>query len=92
MVTPFPPFSLSEDQAVKTSTQKIIDDALQLDQAARTLVAEALLESLDVGLDFEVSETWRAEIRRRCAEVDAGAVTLVPGDQALAGLRAKYGQ
>ena len=77
---------------MKTSTQKIIDDALKLDAGARTLVAEALLESLDVGPDFEVSEAWRAEIRRRCAEIDGGAVTLVLGDQALAGLRAKYGQ
>ena len=77
---------------MKTSTQKIIDDAMQLDPSARALVAETLLESLDLGADFEVSEAWRTEIRRRCAEIDGGTLTLIPGDQALAGLRAKYGQ
>ena len=63
---------------MKTSTQKIIDDAMQLDPSARALVAETLLESLDLGADFEVSEAWRTEIRRRCAEIDGGAVTLTP--------------
>ena len=77
---------------MKTSTQKIIDDAMQLDPSARALVAETLLESLDLGADFEVSEAWRTEIQRRCAEIDGGAVTMIPWDQALAGLRAKYGQ
>ena len=33
---------------MKTSTQKIIDDAMQLDPSARALVAETLLESLDL--------------------------------------------
>jgi hypothetical protein len=77
---------------MKTSAQKIINDAMQLDPGARALVAETLLESLDLGDDFEVSEAWRTEIRHRCAEIDGGAVTLIPGDQALAELRAKYGQ
>jgi hypothetical protein len=77
---------------MKTSAQKIINDAMQLDPGARALVAETLLESLDLGDDFEVSEAWRTEIRRRCAEIDGAAVTMIPGDQALAGLRAKYGQ
>ena len=77
---------------MKTSAQKIINDALQLDPSARALVAETLLESLDLGTDFEISEAWRTEIQRRCAEIDGGAVTLIRGDQALAGLRAKHGQ
>jgi hypothetical protein len=77
---------------MKTTAQKIIDDALQLDEGARALVAETLLESLDLGADFEVSEAWRTEVQRRCAEIDGGAVTLIPGDHALTGLRAKYGQ
>jgi hypothetical protein len=77
---------------MKTSTQKIINDAMPLDPRARALVAETLLESLDIGADFDVSEAWRIEIKRRCAEIDGGALTLIPGDQALAGLRAKYGQ
>ena len=57
---------------MKTSAQKIIDDAMQLDSSARALVAETLLESLDLGADFEVSEAGRIEIQRRCAEIDGG--------------------
>ena len=76
---------------MKTSTQKIIDDAMQLDPSARALVAETLLDSLDLDADFEVSEAWRTEIRRRCAEIRRGRD---PDSRrpALAGLRAKYGQ
>jgi putative addiction module component (TIGR02574 family) len=73
-----------------TDIQKIIEEALQLDSSARAFLVETLLESLEVGTDFEISAEWRAEIRRRCAEIDSGAVTLIPGDQALAQLRAKY--
>jgi ribosomal protein S18 acetylase RimI-like enzyme len=29
-----------------------------------------LLESLDFGDDFEISQHWREEIRRRCEEID----------------------
>jgi len=76
---------------MKTDPQRIIDDAMQLDPSARALIAETLLESLDVGPDFEVSQAWLAEVRRRCAEIESGAVTLIPGDQALGELRAKYG-
>jgi hypothetical protein len=76
---------------MKADPQRIIDDALQLDPSARALIAETLLESLVVGPDFEVSQAWLAEVRRRCAEIENGAVTLIPGDQALGELRAKYG-
>ena len=76
---------------MKTDPQRIIEDAMQLDPSARALIAETLLESLDVGPDFEVSQAWLAEIRRRCEEIESGAVTLIPGDKALGELRAKYG-
>jgi len=73
-----------------TDIQKIIEDAMRLDPNARALIVETLLKSLEVGSDFAVSTEWRAEIRCRCAEMDSGAVTMIPGDQALAQLRAKY--
>jgi putative addiction module component (TIGR02574 family) len=77
---------------MNASAEQILEEAMRLDPRTRALVAEALLETLDVGPDFEVSEAWRAEIRRRCAEIDSGAVSLIPGEQALAQLRAKYEQ
>ncbi|WP_295426974.1 addiction module protein [uncultured Thiodictyon sp.] len=77
---------------MQTNAQQIIDDALRLDSHARALIAETLLESLDMEADFEVSQQWRQELARRCAQIDAGEVALIPGDLVLAGLRAKYGQ
>jgi putative addiction module component (TIGR02574 family) len=71
--------------------RRIIEEAMQLDSSAQAFIVETLLESLEVGTDFEVSAEWRAEIRRRCAEIDSGTATLIPGDQALAELRAKHG-
>jgi len=73
-----------------TDIQRIIEEAMQLDSNARAFIVETLLGSLDVDTDLDLSAEWRAEIRRRCAEIDTGAVTLIPGDQALAQLRAKY--
>ena len=80
----------SKGSPMTTDIQKIISEAMQLDSSARAFIVETLLESLEVGTDFEVSAEWRAEIQRRCAEIDSGAVTLIPGDQAIAELRTKY--
>ena len=76
---------------MKPDPQKIIDDAMQLEPQGRALVAEALLESLDLDADVEVSEAWRKEVRRRCDAIDQGTVELIPGDQVLAEFRRKYG-
>ena len=63
------------------STLEIITEALRLPQQSRALLAEKLLESLDYGDTFAVSAEWRAEIRRRCDEIDRGVVELIPADQ-----------
>jgi putative addiction module component (TIGR02574 family) len=75
---------------MKPDPKKLIDEAMQLEPASRALVAEALLESLDLEPDVQVSEAWREEIRRRCAAIDQGAVSLAQGEQVIADLRAKY--
>lgn len=54
------------------------------------LVAETLLESLDLEPDVEVSAGWREEIRRRCAAIDQAVVALAQGEQLIVDLRAKY--
>jgi hypothetical protein len=75
---------------MKPDPKKLIDEAMQLEPASRALVAEALLESLDLEPDVEVSEEWREEIRRRCTAIDRGAVALAQGEQVIADLRTKY--
>ncbi len=68
----------------------IIDEALTLPSNGRAYVAEVLLESLDFEEDFPVDDAWRAEIEKRCREIDTGEVELIPGEQAMVALRARF--
>jgi len=45
-----------------------------------------LLASLDE--DAEIEDAWAAEIERRIAEVESGAVQVIPIEEALARVRA----
>lgn len=58
------------------SADKIVAEALALPPHARAFVAERLLESLDTNAGGEISPAWRAEVRKRCQEIDKGAVEL----------------
>jgi len=69
------------------TVDKLKDQALKLPQSARAYLAEALLESLDTGDDFEVSPEWLAEARRRGREIDSGRGKTVSGPEALKLLR-----
>ena len=51
--------------AIKPDPKKIIDEAMQLEPNSRALVAEALLESLDLGPDFEISGHGHRFVSRR---------------------------
>jgi putative addiction module component (TIGR02574 family) len=68
----------------------IIEEALTLPANSRAYVAEVLLESLDFEEDFSVGDAWRAEIEKRCREIEAGEVELIAGEDAMAGLRERF--
>lgn len=63
---------------------------LQLSPADRAHLFERLITSLD--LDASVEQAWELEADRREADLASGAVTVVPGPQAIARLRAKLAQ
>ncbi len=63
---------------------KIVAEALGLPAPLRAFIAAKLLESLDVDGDQELSPEWKEEIRKRCKEIDEGAVHLVEADDAFA--------
>ena len=69
----------------------IMERALDLPRESRALLAERLLGSLDDAGENEVSEAWRAEIRRRSKEIDEGVVKLVPAEQVFAELDREMG-
>jgi len=62
-------------------TEKLAADALKLPREQRAFLAEKLLESLDYDEPFEMSPKWKEEIARRCRELDAGTIELIPGDR-----------
>lgn len=66
---------------MKNEAQQILESALQLPQNARAFLAEKLIESLDAEADFEISDEWRAEIARRCEEIDNGMIELIPAEE-----------
>ena len=69
---------------MNSSAEKVMTDALDLPPALRAFVAEKLIESLDVTGITPLSPKWKKEIRRRCAEMDRGAVKLRDADAVFA--------
>lgn len=63
-------------------------EALRLPVAERALLVERLIASLDT--DPSVEDAWAAEVERRHVEVESGAVTLRPGPETLAKLKAEF--
>ena len=61
---------------MKITAEKVVSEALDLPPVLHALVAEKLIESLDLAEVPERSAKWRKEIRRRCAQVDRGVVKL----------------
>ena len=52
-----------------------------------SLIAEALLETLDYEEDFAISQEWMEEINRRCAVIDSGVAKLVDHESTMRQLR-----
>ncbi len=73
---------------MSSNVEALEAEAMRLSASERALLIERLIASLDV--DAEVEEAWAAEVERRNAEIEAGTVALVPGDEALRKLKAEF--
>lgn len=62
--------------------------ALRLTLPERARLVERLIGSLDI--DPEIEDAWAVEVGRRQVEIENGTVTLLPGPESLAKLRAKF--
>ncbi len=67
----------------------ILAEALGLPPAVRALLAEKLIESLDVTAAGELSPEWREEIRRRCGDISQGTAQLHDAEDVFARAYAK---
>ena len=65
-----------------TELEKVEAEALKLRPGERAALAQRLLASLEE--DKEIEEAWAQEVERRIAEVESGAVQLIPIEEALA--------
>lgn len=59
-----------------------MNQALQLSEADRLELAEALYESLEGPADPDAERLWGEEIRRRIGEMDAGRTKSIPWSEA----------
>ena len=73
---------------METRLEILESEALKLTPGERAALAQRLLASLDE--DAEIEDTWAAEIERRIAEVESGAVQVIPIAEALARVRAAF--
>ena len=59
----------------------IFRDAADLPDRDRATLAGLLIESLEGEPDPDIEAAWAAEIERRVAELDAGAVKTIPWEE-----------
>ena len=72
-----------------SSTVEMLEaEALQLSSGARARLVDRLIASLDA--DPALEDAWAAEVERRNAQIESGAVTLLPGAETLAKLKAGF--
>jgi putative addiction module component (TIGR02574 family) len=71
---------------MEAEIDKLEAEALKLAPGERAALAHRLLASLEE--DAEIEEAWAVEIERRIAEVESGAVQVIPIEEALARVRA----
>ena len=67
-----------------TAVETIEAEALQLPPSGRARLIERLIASFEVEPDID--DAWAAEVERRHAEVENGAVSMLPGPETLARL------
>ncbi len=60
------------------SARELFEEAMRLNPEERATLMRLLIDTLDAETDEGAEEAWRAEIERRIAELDSGAVEAVP--------------
>ena len=66
---------------------KLLEEAEQLSAPERAELADRIVESLAHDIPPDVAQAQMTEVRRRIAQVEAGEVALIPGEEALAQVR-----
>jgi hypothetical protein len=75
---------------VSTNLEVLEAEVLQLAPADQSRLFERLIASIDT--DSAVEQAWELEADQREAELESGLAVTVPGQQAIAQLRARLNQ
>jgi len=67
-------------------------EAMQLPVASRALLAERIMESLDLAETDEIQRLWAAEAIKRRDEIRSGRVQPIPADEVIAEVRRIVGR
>ena len=70
-------------------TKELIDEAVLLPVEERALVVDSLLRSLNQP-DTEFDKKWALVARKRLAEMRAGSVEAVPGEEVFEKIRDRF--
>jgi putative addiction module component (TIGR02574 family) len=62
--------------------KKLLNDALNLSESERALLAASLIDSLDPGEGPTMEAAWETEIAKRISELDSGSIKSVPWSEA----------
>jgi len=63
------------------SARELFEEAMRLDPEQRATLMRLLIESLDAESEEGVDDAWMAEVERRMAELDSGAVETLSWDE-----------
>ena len=63
------------------SARELYDEAMRLDPKERATLMRLLVDTLDTEAEEGAEDAWRAEIERRIADLDSGAVETVPWEE-----------
>ena len=74
------------------SLDQLTEQAMQLPLASRAVLAEKLVESLDISQIDDLQKIWSTEAIRRRDEVRSGSVQPIPGDEVIEEVRRSIGQ
>lgn len=63
------------------SARELFEEAMRLDPEERATLMRLLIDSLDAESEEGVDAAWMAEVERRVAELDSGAVQSLSWDE-----------
>jgi putative addiction module component (TIGR02574 family) len=72
--------------------EEIMSAAMNLSPNERVMLAEHLIESLDVEDQERINRLWAEEAERRNKEIEDGIVQAIPGEEVMNRLRSRYKQ